>query len=151
MGKSEEAYHMFRRNADEGTARNNLAYIYAQTGHVDLAVKEYSKCLTHSPSNKSAAEAIVQLNTLDRALAATPRKENRNVQLASEQTEEEPPRVTPRKKAEPITDSSTDLVQLLGEVEVAEEEPPAEELPVAREPGLPAGLEELDYDWSAVP
>lgn len=151
MGKTEEAYQMFRRNTDEGTARNNLAYIYAQTGHVDLAVKEYSKALTHSPSNKSAAEAIVQLNTLDRALAATPKKENRKVELVSKETEEAPPAIQRRKPVEPVKDSGTDLVQLLGAVEDSEEDTPAEPPSATQEIILPKGMEPADYDWSAVP
>jgi len=146
MGKTEESYNMFRRNADEGTARNNLAYIYAQTGHVDLAVKEYSRALSHSPSNKAAAEAIVQLNTLNRSLANTAPKENRNVQLASDETVEKPPVVLRRGKVAKNQEPSSDLVQLLGEVELSEE---SEEEPTVGRAKLPAPeVEPVDYDWS---
>lgn len=149
MGKTEEAYDMFRRNADEGTARNNLAYIYAQTGHVDLAVKEYSRALSHSPSNKSAAEAIVQLNTLNRSLANSTPKETQKVQLASDETVEKPPVVLRRGKATKAPESSSDLVQLLGEVELADE---AEEEPsVGRAKLSTTEISPVDYDWSPTP
>ncbi len=115
MGKSEESYEMFRRNTDEGTARNNLAYIYAQTGHVDLAVKEYSKALSHSPDNKAAAEAILQLNTLQQSLAAKAKSSEPKVQLASDAVQS--PAVS-RKEADRKTAASKDLVQLVGDVEV---------------------------------
>lgn len=151
MGKTEEAYQLFRRNADEGTARNNLAYIYAQTGHVDLAVKEYSRALSHSPGNKAAAEAIVQLNTLNQTLVQTPKKDKSKVQLASDETEEDEPPVTRRKKAEPVDESATDLVQLLGDVELTEDDAPAEEPAVGRAKVRPTRMESVDYDWSSVP
>lgn len=152
MGKTEEAYQMFRRNADEGTARSNLAYIYAQTGHVDLAVAEYSKALSHSPSNKPAAEAIVQLNTLNRTLAQSSTKETQKVQLVSEQTDAEPPRVTRKKQTETTKKSPVDLVQLVGDVEDVEEVAPTEEPPARQGSNRPVKVEQpVDYDWSASP
>jgi Flp pilus assembly protein TadD len=162
MGKTEEAYQLFRRNADEGTARNNLAYIYAQTGHVDLAVKEYSRALTHEPGNKAAAEAIVQLNTLNRNLAAiaTPAKKTPLTAERAFDHEQSEASVTQPVKNEQDSDATNDLVQLLGnveleEVEVAEErseEPPAITIPeVGKATVRSPAFDRDDYDWSSAP
>ncbi len=153
MGKTEDAYEMFRRNTDEGTARNNIAYIHAQSGNVNLAVKEYSKALSHSPGNKPAAEALVQLNTLNRSLAAAKTEESK-VQLASNQKAEPEPAVTRRVAHESAeVHERADLVQLLNKVEEADDHPAKEVLLVPSETTVtqPMRFEKDDFDWSSVP
>lgn len=155
MGKTDEAYELFRRNNDEGTARNNIAYIHAQSGNIDLAVKEYSKSLNHTPGNKPAAEALVQLNTLHQNLAkdsTTPAK----VQLASDQA----PAVE-RRFANPAGSESppqnqgdrADLVQLLNTVETDASEPDSKSPWGPVNPAAAKGpiLNTDDYDWSSAP
>lgn len=151
MGKTDDAYEMFRRNTDEGTARNNIAYIHAQSGNVNLAVKEYSKALSHSPGNKPAAEALVQLNTLNRSLAATKAEES-NVQLASNQ-KAEPAATRPVAHESEEVHERSDLVQLLNKVEEPDDHPANEVLLVPPEPAAtqPVRVEKNDYDWSSVP
>lgn len=154
MGKTDEAYELFRRNNDEGTARNNIAYIHAQGGNLDMAVKEYSKSLNHSPGNKPAAEALVQLNTLHKNLAAKPETAAK-VQLASDQTVAKKPESIGRAtfRNPPETERS-DLVQLLNEVEADDGQAP-EKAPWR--PVSPAAAQgpllnhDVDYDWSSVP
>lgn len=152
MGKTDEAYELFRRNADEGTARNNMAYIHAQTGNTSLAVKEYSKSLSHSPGNKPAAEALVQLNTLNRNLAAMPKPESK-VQLAADQSFEHE-RATPKRPAQENRDvERSDLVQLLNEVETEEvPETPRDPWATNNKPvvGRAVSVNRDEYDWSSV-
>lgn len=157
MGKTEEAYELFRRNNDEGTARNNIAYIHAQSGNIDLAVKEYSKSLSHSPGNKPAAEALVQLNTLNKNLAAQPKTPSK-VQLTSGQ-KPEPTNERPRLVQDPMANEPrqrverTDLVQLLNEVEtdVTDEDNSSPWGPVRPTAAQGPLMTPDDYDWSSVP
>ncbi len=154
MGKTDEAYELFRRHCDEGTARNNIAYIHAQTGNLDKAVAEYSKSLSHSPGNKPAAEALLQLNTLHQNLAAQPKTPGK-VQLVSDQKTvtqttrpQRPMTMEPQSRVE-----RTDLVQLLNEVEteatdVPDKSPWGPVSPAAAKTPFPATD---DYDWSSAP
>ncbi len=155
MGKTDEAYELFRRNNDEGTARNNIAYIHAQGGNIDMAVKEYSKSLNHSPGNKPAAEALVQLNTLHKNLAESKPKTPSKVQLASDQTvvPEKKIAVRERPACEPQQAERTDLVQLLDEVETDASEAPGKVVLGTVTPATAQGpaLKQDDYDWSSVP
>lgn len=151
MGKTDEAYELFRRNADEGTARNNIAYIHAQAGNMNLAVKEYSKSLSHSPGNKPAAEALVQLNTLNRNLAAMPKSESK-VQLAADQSFEHERAVPKRPVQENHEVERSDLVQLLNEVETEEApQTPGDPWATNDKPvvGRAVSVSRDDYDWSS--
>lgn len=156
IGKTDEAYELFRRNSDEGIARSNMAYIYAQTGHVDMAVKEYSKALSHSPGNKSAAEALVQLNTLQRTLAAKEKMEKTEskVQLASEQAfDHELPKPQKTALTSGETQERSDLVQLLNKVEDTDDvtEPEAPQGPILKPEVRSVKAVREDYDWSSTP
>ena len=69
-GKMRESYEQFRLNNSEAEARANLAYVHTQRGELIAASKEYDQSLSKNPENKAAAEALVQLNSLQREMNA---------------------------------------------------------------------------------
>ncbi|OYW20102.1 MAG: hypothetical protein B7Z55_07775 [Planctomycetales bacterium 12-60-4] len=121
-GRTQEAYELFRQVQSESSARSNLAYVHSQRGDLASAVREYDRALSKDPTNRSAAEALVQLTEIQRDtdLPATP---SRDVQLVSgrrdlgarlpsdEGVEKSPATALQRQHA--------DLVELLGELEPA--------------------------------
>lgn len=67
-GRTQEAYELFRRHGTEAEARSNLAYLLAQRGQMDHAMREYNLALNKDPSHKPAAEALLQLTEIQRDL-----------------------------------------------------------------------------------
>ena len=85
-GKMRESYEQFRLNNSEAEARANLAYVHTQRGELIAASKEYDQSLSKNPENKAAAEALVQLNSLQREMNADAAARTSEVQLASATT-----------------------------------------------------------------
>lgn len=69
-GRTQESYELFRRTGGEAEARSNVAYILAQCGDLPAAMREYNRALGNDPNYKPAAEALLQLAAMQRALQA---------------------------------------------------------------------------------
>lgn len=113
QGRSEEAYTLFRYHQSEAEARSNLAYVLAQRGDVDGAVKEYNQSLSRDPSRRPAAEAYLQLVQLQKNLDAS---RDGDLQLVNATTTDEV-------QAPVLIDAAThdpragSTVELLGEID----------------------------------
>lgn len=137
-GRTQDAYELFRRNGTEAEARSNLAFVLAQRGQMDHAVREYNMALSKDPSHKPAAEALMQLTEMQKDLQAL----NTDVQYAN-QSETSPIQQVQHQGTSPSTSKfstpawkpdaprtssptspMTDLVELVQEIEDAEQVAP---------------------------
>lgn len=150
-GKMREAYEQFRLNNSEAEARSNLAYVHTQRGELVAASREYDQALSKNPENKAAAEALVQVTSLQREMNAEAAAQTSDVQLASA-TAPKPTRkpVETRKLAaapEPavqdrLQDRHETQVELLGEIETTDL--PTTGLEAGSEPSTGKALLQLD-------
>lgn len=107
-GRTQEAYELFRQTQSEADARANLAFILSQRGDLLGAIREYDRALSKNPEHKVAAEALIQLTSLQQELDhAAP---GDDIQYASAQR----PAATPRRTLEARRAAS---VELLGDLE----------------------------------
>ncbi|MBI1348152.1 tetratricopeptide repeat protein [bacterium] len=143
-GKSQDAYELFRRNGSEAEARSNLAYVLAQRGEMEPAVREYNLALSKDPSHRPAAEALVQLTDMQKELQTM----DPDVQYAGATAQDGIQQVTHRaavikgsserrdtlsRQTPTISQNSqpvmTDLVELVQQLEDAEEILPEDSVP----------------------
>ena len=68
--KYEQALALFRKSVGDAQACANVAFMYSQTGDLDMAEKYYSRALTLDSSIKPAAHALVQIGQLKKQKAA---------------------------------------------------------------------------------
>ena len=67
QGKDQEAFELFRKADGPARAYANLGYAYAQRGEIDKAKAAYTRALAIDSSLRPAVDAMVQLNSADRA------------------------------------------------------------------------------------
>jgi Tfp pilus assembly protein PilF len=67
LGKMDESLTAFRKGGSEAEAQANIAYIFAQRNQLVEAQMHYSLALKADPDMRPAAEALLQLSTLENA------------------------------------------------------------------------------------
>jgi|GEM_PF-1995621 len=133
-GRTQDAYELFRRNGTEAEARSNLAYVLAQRGQMDHAVREYNVALSKDPTHKPAVEALIQLSEmqkdlqhLDTSVQYAGQSSTQTIQQVQHNTQGRSPSAdttsswqSPAVNGSQTTSSMTDLVELVQEIEDAE-------------------------------
>jgi len=69
-GRIDEAYGLYRQIGDDAEAHANVGYILSQRGETQAALKRYSRSLDLDPTNRRAAEAMVQMAEINTELIA---------------------------------------------------------------------------------
>ncbi|MCA9000104.1 MAG: tetratricopeptide repeat protein [Planctomycetaceae bacterium] len=72
QGDITEAFMLFRRNMSEGEALANIAYIHTQRGELDEALARYSEALDRDPTLKNAADAMIQISSIQKRMDQNP-------------------------------------------------------------------------------
>lgn len=88
QGRFEDSYRMFRQVNTDAEAHSNVAYLYAQNGEGKKALEHYSRALTLNPELKHAANAMLEIATLQQKM------ESDRAQIAQQQQKQQPQQAT---------------------------------------------------------